>query len=148
MESNHPNTPQLISPASGGRVGLIRKETPTFQWSSISDDSGVYYSLQIATSDDLTVTQGFVDPLIAVSGLTETTYTLEETKALPVGNYYWIVQAVDGADNESGWAPVGSFRIGLVPLWAFVVIIVAVVVLIAALIRVVLMRRSIYYDNW
>jgi len=58
------------------------------------------------------------------------------------------VQTVDGADNESGWSAVRSFRVGLMPLWAFVVIIVAVVVLLAALITVRVRRRIIYYDNW
>ena len=148
MESNHPSTPQLISPSSGSRMGLIGKEAPAFQWSSISDDSGVYYSLQIASSDAVTATGEFVDPLVSVSGLTETTYTVEETEALPLGGYYWIVQTVDGADNESGWSAVRSFRVGLMPLWAFVVIIVAVVVLLAALITVRVRRRIIYYDNW
>jgi hypothetical protein len=148
MESNHPSTPQLILPSSGNRMGLVGKETPTFQWSTVSDDSGVHYSLQVATSDDLTATGEFLNPLIAVTGLTETTYTLGETEALPLGTYYWIVQSVDGADNESDWSTAGSFRIGFLPLWAFIVIIVAVVVLIGALIRALLVRRSIYYDNW
>jgi hypothetical protein len=129
-------------------MGLIGKETPTFQWSAVSDDSGIYYSLQVAASDDLADTGEFADPLIAVAHLTETTYTLEETEALPVGNYYWIVQAVDGADNGSGWSAARSFRVGLLPLWAFIVIIVAVVVLFAALIAIRVRRRVIYYDGW
>jgi hypothetical protein len=148
MESNHPDTPQLISPSTGSRMGLIGQETPTFQWSAVSDDSGIYYSLQVAATDDFAATGEFVDPLIAVSGLTETTYTLEETEALPLGNYYWIVRAVDGADNGSGWSAARSFRVGLLPLWAFIVIIIAIVVLIGAVIRALLVRRSIYYDNW
>ena len=148
MESNHPSTPQPVSPSSGSRMGLIGKEMPTFQWFSISDDSGVYYSLQVAASDDLAATGEFVDPLVSVSGLTETTYTLQEPQALPLGNYYWIVQAVDGADNESDWSAARSFRVGLLPLWAFIVIIVAIVVLIGALIRALVVRRSIYYDRW
>jgi hypothetical protein len=148
MESNHPDRPTLTSPSSGSRVGLMGKETPTFEWSAVSDDSGVHYRLQVATSDDVTATGEFVDPLVSVSGLTETTYTLEETQALPLGRYYWIVQAVDEAQNESGWSAARSFRIGLLPLWAFILIIVAIVVLIGALIRALVVRRSIYYDNW
>ena len=124
------------------------KETPTFEWSAVSDDSGVHYRLQVATSDDVTATGEFVDPLVSVSGLAEPTYTLEETQALPLGSYYWIVQAVDEAQNESGWSAVRSFRVGLLPLWAFILIIVVIVVLIGALIRALVVRRSIYYDNW
>ncbi len=148
MESVPPDRPALISPSDGGSVGFLGKETPTFRWSAVSDNSGVYYSLEIAASDDLTATGEFVDPLVSVSGLTETTYTLEETQALPLGGYYWIVRAVDGAENGSGWSAARSFRIGLLPLWAFIVIIVAIVVLLGALIRALLVRRSIYYDNW
>jgi len=123
-------------------VGLIgRRVTPTFEWSAVSDDSGVYYSLRLATSDDFDESS----MIASVAGLIETSYTLD--RALPYGTYYWTVQAVDGADNESGWATAGSLRIGLLPLWAFVVIIVAVVVLLAALIAVRIRRRVIYYDG-
>jgi hypothetical protein len=142
MESNHPSTPQLISPSPGSRIGLIGKETPTFQWSAVSDDSGIYYNLQIAASDDFEESS----MIASVTDLTGTSYTLDE--ALPLGSYYWTVQAVDGADNESGWTASSSFRVGLLPLWAFIVIIVAIVVLIGAVVRVLLVRRSIYYDNW
>jgi hypothetical protein len=147
IESNHPGTPELISPADGCRVGLIgRRVMPTFEWSKISDDSGVYYCLQIATSANVTATGEFVDPLVSKEGLVETSYTLEET--MPYGTYYWIVQAVDGAENESGWTTAHSFRIGLLPLWAFIVIIVAIVVLIIALVRALIVKRGIYYDRW
>jgi hypothetical protein len=143
MESVPPDRPALISPSDGSRVGLIGSEVaPTFRWSPVSDDSGVHYRLQIATSPD------FDEPsmIASVTGLTGTSYTIDE--ALPMGSYYWTVQAVDGAENESDWTAARSFRIGLLPLWAFVVIIVAVVVLLAALIRIRVRRRIIYYDGW
>ena len=143
MESVPPDRPALISPSDGSRVGLIGSEVaPTFRWSAVSDDSGVHYRLQIATSPD------FDEPsmIASVTGLTGTSYTIDE--ALPMGSYYWTVQAVDGAENESDWTAARSFRIGLLPLWAFVVIIVAVVVLLAALIRIRVRRRIIYYDGW
>jgi hypothetical protein len=144
MESNHPAAPSLIAPADKGRVGFIGKVTPKFEWSPVSDDSGVHYRLQIATSDD------FVGSslLASVTGLTETSYTLNATEALPQGTYYWIVQAVDGAQNESPWTPPRPFRVGLLPLWAFILVIVAIVVLIGVLIRALVRRRAIYYDRW
>jgi hypothetical protein len=147
MESNHPDTPELISPLDGGRVGLIgRRVTPTFEWSEVSDDSGVYYNLQIATSENVTGTGEFVDdPIFSVEGLVETSYTLEETEALPYGTYYWIVQAVDGAENESSWTAAHSFRAGLMPLWGFIAAIAAAVVLLIALIRALVRRRIYYY---
>lgn len=148
MESDAPDTPKLISPSNGSRFGFIGNVTPTFEWSGVSDDSGVRYSLQIATSDDFAATGGFVNPLVSVSGLVETSYTLNETDALPQGAYYWIVQAVDGAENESGWTVARSFRAGLLPLWGLIAAAAAIVVLLVALIRALVRRRDIYYDRW
>jgi len=143
MESNHPDRPALISPSNGSRVGLIGKRViPTFRWSAVSDDSGVHYRLQIATSDDFDESS----MIASVTGLTETSYTLD--RALPYGTYYWTVQAVDGAQNESGWTTAGFLRIGLLPLWAFVVIAVAVAVLLGAMIAARVRRRIVYYDRW
>jgi hypothetical protein len=139
LESVPPDAPQLISPADGRRLGLRGDVMPTFEWSAVSDDSGVHYSLKIATSDDFAGSS-----LIAlVTGLTETSYTLD--KALPYGAYYWSVQAVDGAQNEGGWTATGFFRVGLLPLWAFIVIIIAIVVMVIALIRALLRRRRYYW---
>lgn len=145
MESAPPPVPALVSPSNRSRVGLVGKVTPTFEWSEVSDDSGVCYRLQIATGANVTATGEFVDPLVSVSGLAETSYTVEETKALPHGTYYWIVQAVDGAENESGWTAVRSFRAGLLPMWGFIAAIVAIVVLLGALIRALVIRRRYYY---
>ncbi|MFZ2145752.1 MAG: IPT/TIG domain-containing protein [Sedimentisphaerales bacterium] len=146
MESKSPDTPELISPPDGGRVGFIGKVRPTFEWSKVSDDSGVYYRLQIATSENVTAAGEFVDdPIVSVPDIVGTNYTLNATEALPYGTYYWIVQAVDGAENESGWTAVHSFRAGLLPLWGFIVIIVSIVVLIGAAVYFFLIRRRIYY---
>jgi hypothetical protein len=148
MESEPPPIPQLVSPANRSRMGFMGTVAPTFEWSEVSDDSGVRYSLQIATSPNVVASGGFADPIVSVSGLVETSYTLNETQALPLGTYYWIVQAVDGAENESGWTAARSFRAGLLPLWAFILIIVAIVVLLVALIRALVIRRTTYYDRW
>jgi hypothetical protein len=145
MESAPPDTPALISPSDRSRVGFIGKVRPTLEWSEVSDDSGVRYSLQIATSANVTATGKFVYPLVSKEGLVGTNYTLEETEALPYGTYYWIVQAVDGAENESGWTAARSFRAGLLPLGGFIAIITAIVVAIIALVRFLLRRRGIYY---
>ncbi len=125
MESDPPETPELYSPIDGQRVGFARSVRPAFEWEEVFDLSGVYYSLQISTSANVT-TQGFVEPVMTWEGLTGN-YTLERDEALPHGRYYWIVQAVDGAQNESGWSDPESFRAGRLPLWALIVIIVIVV---------------------
>ena len=148
MESTSPPIPTLISPVNRSRLGLVGNVTPTLQWSEVSDESGVLYSLQIATSDGVTTTGEFPDPMITLTGLVGTNYTLEETEALSQGTYYWIVQAIDGAENEGSWSTAYSFRVGLLPRWAFIAIIVALVLVIGALIRAVVRRRVIYYDRW
>jgi len=148
MESEPPDPPTLISPVNKSWVGLIGKVTPTFEWSEVSDDSGVRYRLQIATSANVTATGEFVDPVVSVAGVADTSYTLEEKDALPNGTYYWTAQAVDGAENESGWTTARSFRVGLLPRWGFIAAIAAAVVLLVVLIRALIIRRTIYYDRW
>jgi hypothetical protein len=142
LESDPPPIPTLSSPPDGDRVGFIGRVRPTFQWSAVSDDSGVYYSLQIATSANVTAS-GFSDPIVSATDIVGTNYTLEKT--LSYGTYYWIVQAVDGAANAGNWTAACSFRVGLLPLWAFILIIVAIVVAIGALVYFLVMRRRIYY---
>ena len=144
MESDSPPVPTPISPSSRSRLGFLSEVAPTFEWSEVSDDSGVRYSLQIATSADFTTSS----VIVTVTDLTETNYTLTETEALPLGTYYWIVQAVDGAENESGWTATRSFRVGFLPLWAFILIIAVAVVLLILLIRALIIKRTIYYDGW
>jgi len=133
MESTPPAkpTPELVSglPANSSRLGFITKQAPTFQWSAVTDPSGVAYTWQIATD------AGFVNLVVPeISDLTDNHYTLPEVQALPYGTYYWKVKAIDGAENDSGWTNYYSFKSGLLPLWAFVVIIALVVVLIAVLV--------------
>ena len=145
MELNPPAVPEQITPADGGRMGFFSEVAPTFEWSEVSDESGIaYYSLQVATSADFAPST----LVVSVTGLTETSYTLQETEALPLGTYYWIVQAVDNAENESGWSENHSFRVGLLPRWVFVAIIAAAVVLLIIFIRALVRRRAIYYDRW
>jgi hypothetical protein len=139
MESDPPDTPKLVSPPDGSRVGVIGRVRPTFEWSEVSDDSGVYYRLKIATTADVTSSAG----IVLVTGLTQPNCTLDRT--LSYGTYYWSVQAVDGAENESGWTAARSFRAGLMPLWAFIVVITAVAVGIILLVRFLLRRRGIFY---
>jgi hypothetical protein len=144
MESDPPPIPELISPPDGVRVGFIGRVRPTFEWSAVSDASGVHYSLQIATSANVTAT-GFADPVVSIPDIVGTNYTLEKTEALPYGTYYWIVQAVDGAANAGSWTAARSFRAGRLPLWAFILIIVAIVVLIGTLVYFFVIRRRMYY---
>jgi hypothetical protein len=145
MESIPPaDTPQLISPLDGSRVGFIGKVRPTFEWSNVTDPSGVYYSLQIAKSANVTAT-GFANFTVSVPRIGGTNYTLNATEALPYGTYYWIVQAIDRAGNAGNWTAVYSFRAALLPLWASILILVAIVVLIGTAVYFFIIRRRIYY---
>jgi hypothetical protein len=145
MESVPPPVPELISSPDASRVGFVGKVRPTFNWSAVPDESGVYYSLQIAASDNVTATGEFADPILSKERLVGTNYTLNATQALPYGTYYWIVQAVDRAENAGNWTAAHSFHAGLLPLWGFIVAIVAIVVLIGALVYFFIIRRRTHY---
>jgi hypothetical protein len=144
MESQAPDVPDLISPADESRVGIIGSVRPTFEWSEISDVSGVRYNLHIAGSANAT-SAGFANPIVSITDIAGTNYTLNATEALGYGTYYWVVQAVDGAENEGDWTTARSFRAGVMPLWAFIVAIVAVAAGIGAAVYFFWIRRRIYY---
>ena len=139
MEAQPPAKPALVSPGNGDNVGLVGSITPTFQWSAVTDDSGVTYSFQLGDSKNLTA------PLVLITGLTEASYTLTDDQSVNYGAYYWRVKAIDNAQNDSGWSTVYSFQAGLLSLWLFIVIIALVVVLIGFLVYFFIWRRS-YYD--
>ena len=143
MESDPPPIPELISPTDGDRVGFAAKVRPGFQWEEVFDLSGVYYSLQVSTSANVTGNQGFADPILTIENLTGN-YTLTRDEALPHGTYYWIVQAVDGAENKSGWSEPESFNAGRLPLWAFIVIMVFVVLGAGGAFYYYRVRRTLY----
>jgi len=140
MESDAPSKPTLALPANGSRVGVFRKQAPTFDWSAVTDDSGVSYNLEISKSAD------FAQVLISRTGLTEASCTLTGAEALDYGTYYWRVKAIDGAMNDSGWSIAYSLKSGYLPLWAFVAIIAVLVVLIGVLAYFFLRRRGAFYD--
>ena len=135
-ESNAPAKPILSSPANSSRVGFIGKQALTFQWTVVTEFSGVSYKLQI-TSDP-----SFVNLTIPeVSGLAETSYTLPQGQALPYGTYYWRMKAIYSAQNDSGWTAPHSFQVGLMPLWTFIVIVVVIGMLVAALVYRFALKR-------
>lgn len=139
MESDAPAKPILTLPANDSRVGLFRKQTPTFEWSEVTDDSGVTYNLEIGTSAD------FTPVLISRTGLTEASYTLTGAEALDYGTYYWRVKAIDGALNDSGWSIAYSFKSCLLPFWASIVIAALIVALIGSLVYFLVRRRRAFY---
>jgi len=133
METVAPAVPEIIYPKEGSRAGLFDRVTPTFEWSPVSDPSGVTYSLEIASQSS------FATTLVSLDNLAETEYTLTEDQALARGTYYWRVKAVDGASNDSGWTDPVKFKAGLMPVWLFIIIVVVGAVI---LVRLFFMFRN------
>jgi hypothetical protein len=134
METTPPSLPQIVSPKDGNRVGLFDRVAPTFEWAGVSDPSGVNYSLQVSSQSD------FATTLLSKEDLVESKYTLTDSEALLRGKYYWRIKAVDGAGNDSGWTTPILVKVGLMPLWAFILV---VVVAVAFVTRLVFFLRSV-----
>lgn len=117
VDSMAPQSPQPLLPANGAKVNSLVH----FGWRTVTDPSApVTYTLQISTDSN------FSSTLLEKTGLTMSGYTLSEGEKLSQGSegapYYWRVQAVDAAGNESPWAGRGtffiSFSLGMLPVWA------------------------------
>ena len=112
MESEPPPVPGLLMPENGAR----QNSRPSFDWETVTDPSGVTYTLQIATDDS------FNTLLLEKPGLTQSQYTLAREEGLNSTDreapYHWRVRAVDGAFNESNWSTSRSFFVSFVPQWA------------------------------
>ena len=143
MESRAPPTPSPLKPEMG-----VKAEAETyFDWEDVEDDSPpVTYNLQIATDED------FKDIVLEKEGLTESEYTITEEEALePVSKkapYYWRVQAIDGASNESKWTGAGSFYLGMtftMPKWVTYTLL-GIGVLLIFIFGIWIGRRTSYYS--
>jgi hypothetical protein len=106
MEATPPAVPTLSKPEAGTKA----KSQATFDWSTVTDLSGVTYTLQIATDTE------FTEVVLEKELLTESEYTLTKDEKLESVSqetpYYWRVKAIDGASNESAWSDAGSFYVG------------------------------------
>lgn len=127
MDSVPPHTPMPISPTNGERIGYVGKSPVTFLWSAVSDPSGVYYELQVCEDPY------FKQNIIEVKDLTNTVYKLNEKDALPHGEYYWRIRAVDRANNYSDWSSTYIFKIAYLKSETMYLIIGGVVLLIIML---------------
>jgi hypothetical protein len=108
VESTPPKMPPQLKPELGGKA----KTPVTFGWTAVIDDSEpVTYSLQVSTDKSFTGTL-----VLDKTGLDSPTYTLselEQAKLVGSGNpYYWRVEAIDAASNESGWTSASLFDVG------------------------------------
>ncbi len=143
METVPPPAPKPQLPLDGDKA----KSQAEFDWDDVTDDSGVTYTLQIATD------KNFTSPSMVLEkpGIAESGYTLSKEERLESTDeeapYYWRVQAVDGADNESGWTSPGSFYVGFsfsLTGWVLYTL-MAVAGLLLLFIGYLLGRRSAYF---
>jgi hypothetical protein len=95
-----PGVPAPLSPLNGDNV---RDNTPTFDWSDVTDSSGVSYMLEVAADNAFTLIG------LSKTSLTTSSYTLTSAEPLPNGTYYWHVRAIDGAKNYGNFSPTQSF---------------------------------------
>jgi parallel beta-helix repeat protein len=106
VDTLKPPAPTLISPAN---AATIADNTPVFDWSDVSDPSGVTYDLSIARD------AGFASIAIQKTGQTASTYEPTLAEALAAGAYYWRVRAVDNAGNAGSWSEDWSFTVTAAP---------------------------------
>jgi len=117
MESQAPPMPVLVLP----KVASTAEAEAYFDWKDVTDPSGVSYTLQVASDADFTTI------VLKKEGLPHSEYTVTKEEKLESTEkevpYYWRVKAVDGASNESEWAPSGLFYVGFswtsIPDWVW-----------------------------
>ena len=124
VESTPPAAPALLSPESGSSGGLLGGFRPTSKWGPAEDPSGVTYDLQIATDPE------FTQVILEKRGLETNFYALTKQEALPRGNYYWRVRALDGASNESPWSEAFEVQSGILPSWLIPLVAVLAVIIV------------------
>ncbi len=137
MDSTPPPAPALIIPQAGTKA----RSMATFEWTPVTDPSGVTYNLQISTKQDFSVM------LVSKTGLTQPTYTLtsdEKLKAVNSNNpYYWRVKAIDGASNESPWYGPSPFTVGFqVTTQVLLYVVIGIGAVILILLAFLLGRRA------
>jgi len=106
IESTPPPAPGLVAPSEGTRF----TKDARFLWESVTDPSGVTYTIEIA--DD----SRFSQPVISQANLSQTYLDVPDaSKTLPgkSDGYYWRVRATDGAGNVGTWSVIGSFYKGV-----------------------------------
>lgn len=134
VENTPPPAPTPLSPQDGSKTGLLGNAKPTLKWSGVSDPSGITYVLQIDTDPD------FSQPLLEKSDIQGSRYVLTAAEALPRGEYYWRVRAVDGASNQGNWSRPWQVRSGIIEGWAIAVILIVLAVSAAATYFLILPR--------
>jgi len=143
-EAIPPPNPSPISPTANAKIGFVGKQIVTFEWSGVTDPSGVSYVLEIGSQAD------FQNPILRYKDLIKTEYTLTKVEALDYGKYYWRVKAVDGAGNESDWTAAQPLAINRLKTSVFFIIIgIAAVLVFLILWRIItISRRGGWFEEY
>jgi len=104
LDVTAPSEVNLLSPKNRDTVSDSK---PIFDWSDVSDSSGVTYTIQISSSRD------FSNTVIDRTGRSTSTFTPQTS--LTDGKYFWRVQAVDGAGNRSPFSEIFTFTLETTP---------------------------------
>ena len=137
VENTPPPLPNPMSPADGTKQGLTGNITPEFKWTAVTDPSGVTYNLQIDTDS------AFPHPVLEKDGLITAHYMLTQSEALPKGQFFWRVQAVDGASNASAWSQPMTINSGVISSGMLVLLIVlGIVVIVGILVFLIILLRK------
>jgi len=126
-------------------VGFMGDTKITFKWGDVTDPSGVTYDLEVSDQSN------FSKALVSHTKLSDSKYTLSEAEALPNGEYYWRIRAVDGATNTSAWSPTASVKVGFITLSTIIWIIVGVlglIIVVAVLNRVLRSKPKKKRSDW
>lgn len=133
IDTTPPEVPQIVSPKDGATVGFMGDTKATFKWGDVTSPNGITYDLQISDQSSFSKT------LVSHTKLSDSKYTLSEAEALPNGEYYWRVRAVDGAANASEWGQTATIKVGFITLSTIIWIIgsiIALLIVIAVISRV------------
>jgi hypothetical protein len=119
-DSISPVTPVPLNPEHGSQQG----REIMFDWTDVSDPSGLTYTLQVAQDSE------FDYNVVYKEGIHKSEYQLTKMERLaPIKGdspspYYWRIKAVDGAGNESKWSNINAFYVsGFLKGWVLYVII-------------------------
>ncbi|UCC17521.1 MAG: hypothetical protein JSU58_02950 [Dehalococcoidales bacterium] len=141
MENTPPTKTRLLLPESGTKADA----EAFFDWEDVTDDSGITYTLQIATDAD------FSYITLEKEGIEVSEFTIAPQNKLiavtPEAPYYWRVRAVDKAFNEAEWSEPATFHVGFgmnMPQSVIYIIIVGVALLLAVF-TFWLGRKTAYY---
>ncbi|MFA5858728.1 MAG: N-acetylmuramoyl-L-alanine amidase [Elusimicrobiota bacterium] len=95
-----PGAPTLSSPSNGL---IVKTALPSFDWSDVSDPSGVKYEVMADNTND------FASPVFNQQSLAASLY--KPTVSMTNGMYYWRARAVDNAGNTGAWSTTFNFTV-------------------------------------